>query len=80
MNTEIKHPYSSAPNRGHEIPPFKAEPSGGENDLWFVANGHGFNCLTFLNAPGAKFTCEEKAKEIAASFNTAASTGKLPNP
>lgn len=76
MKNEISHPYSSAPSKSHAIPPFKAEPSGGANDWWYVANGSGFNCLTFLDAPGEKFTSQEKAKEIAESFNKAASAGQ----
>jgi hypothetical protein len=47
----------------------RRRPSGGANDWWYVANGSGFNCLTFSDAPGKTFTSEQKAKEIAESFN-----------
>jgi len=71
MTEQVKHPHMSMPTKGFAIPPFQALPSGGANDLWYVANAGGFNCLAFVDAPGAKFTSEIRAKEIADSFNSA---------
>ena len=52
------------------LPPYTAEPSGGQNDWWYVANAQGFNCLTFPDKPGAKFTDKATAQHIAQDWNT----------
>lgn len=53
------------------FPPYSAQPSGGENDWWYVANRAGFNCLSFPGKPGAKFTTEADAKRVAEDWNHA---------
>lgn len=50
-------------------PPYTALPSGGKNDWWYVANAQGFNCLHFPDKPGAKFTDEARAKQLAEAWN-----------
>lgn len=59
----------AVPAKHFAFPPYSAHPSGGKNDLWYVANVQGFNCLTFPNKPGAVFTSEKRAKEIADEWN-----------
>ena len=55
--------------KGFALPPYTAQPSGGVNSAWYVANSIGFNCLTFPDKPGAVFTSESRAKEIAEEWN-----------
>lgn len=50
-------------------PPYSAEPSGGDNDWWYVANSQGVNCLAFPAKPGAKFTTENHARQLATEWN-----------
>lgn len=50
-------------------PPYTAHHSGGDNSLWYVSNKDGINCLTFKSKPGAVFTNEQAAKEIADKWN-----------
>jgi hypothetical protein len=47
------------------IGPFTAQPSGGKNNWWYVANREGLNVLAFESKPGAKFTDEKTARSIA---------------
>lgn len=59
----------AVPAKYFAFPPYSAHPSGGKNSLWYVANAQGFNCLTFQNKPGAVFTSEKRAREIADEWN-----------
>ena len=60
---------TALPTRHFAFPPFSAQPSGGKNDWWHVANSQEFNCLAFPEKPGAKFTTEAHAREIADAWN-----------
>ncbi len=60
---------TAEPAKHFAFPPYTAEPSGGNNDWWYVANNTGFNALTFPEKPGAVFTSEAHAKEIAEQWN-----------
>lgn len=51
--------------------PYTAQPSGGHNDWWFVADKLGFNCLVCTQKPGAVFTSQESAIALAQCWNTA---------
>jgi hypothetical protein len=44
------------------------EPPGCSN-WWYVADENGYNVATFPEKPGAKFTTEQRAKEIAEKMN-----------
>ena len=50
---------------------YTAQPSGGCNDWWFVADKVGFNCLVCAQKPGAVFTSREKAVATAERWNAA---------
>ena len=67
--------YLVAPTKHFALPPYSAQPSGGSNSWWFVANRDGFNCLSFPEKPGAKFTSREDAEAIADAWNSAAGDG-----
>lgn len=49
--------------------PYTAQPSGGRDDWWFVADKVGFNCLAFVEKPGAKFTTRDHAVAVAERWN-----------
>jgi len=49
--------------------PYKAQPSGGKNSMWYVEDCTGFNCLSFSDKPGAKFTDEQEARRVADAWN-----------
>ena len=56
---------------GYTRPPFRVETvSLGA----YVANKDGFNCLSFLSAPGAKFTSREEATAICERWNKCTKT------
>ena len=57
------------PTKHFAAPPYKAMPSGGKNNWWYVENAHGFNCLSFHEKPGAKFTSRDNAFAIAQKWN-----------
>jgi hypothetical protein len=57
------------PTKHFAFPPYKAAPSGGANDWWYVENAQGFNCLHFPDKPGAIFTDQQTALAIAADWN-----------
>ncbi len=56
---------------GFARPPYRVEtvPLGA-----YVANKEGFNCLSFLSAPGAKFTSPEEATAICERLNKCTKT------
>jgi hypothetical protein len=58
------------PNPNFAAPPYKAQPSGGNNAWWHVENAQGINCLSF--EAGQKFTSEATAKELANNWNSKA--------
>lgn len=63
---------TAKPTEGFDIPPYHVEsfPSG-----WHcVCNKHGFNCLSFTDAPGRKFTTLEDATEICERWNKRSNT------
>lgn len=60
---------TAVPAKHFALPPYSAHPSGGANDWWYVANCMGFNCLTFPDKPGAVFTTESHAKQLAEDWN-----------
>ena len=45
--------------------PYAAQPSGGENEWWYVADRIGFNCIRSIYKPGAIFTSQAKAEQLA---------------
>lgn len=51
--------------------PYTAQPSGGENDWWYVADKVGFNCLALTEKPGTKFTTRDNAVAVAERWNAA---------
>lgn len=51
--------------------PYTAQPSGGHNGWWFVADKIGFNCLVSAQKPGAVFASQEKAVAVAERWNAA---------
>lgn len=57
--------------KGFAAPPYHVEhfPIGS-----CVCNAGGFNCLSFPDRPGAKFTTPENAERIAAEWNKGAPT------
>ena len=61
---------SAIPAKHFATPPYKAMPSGGDNDWWYVQNAQGVNCLTFSEKPGAVMTTKENALKIAEHWNT----------
>ena len=60
---------NALPTKHFAFPPFTAQPSGGANAWWYVANSQGLNVLTFPEKPGAVFTSGEHAKAIAEAWN-----------
>lgn len=60
---------TAVPAKHFDFPPYSAQPSDGANDWWYVANSVGYNCLTFPEKPGAKFTSEAHAKQLAEDWN-----------
>ena len=64
--TEIK--LTAAPTPGFEMPPYHVEtfPIGS-----CICNVQGFNCLSFTEKPGAKFTALEHATAICEKWNAA---------
>lgn len=60
---------NATPTKHFALPPYKAVPSGGKNAWWYVENSQGFNCLSFPDKPGAKFTDQITASAIAADWN-----------
>lgn len=59
---------NATPTPGFDLPPYHVEsfPTG-----WHcVCNRHGFNCLTFPDKPGAKFTSKDEAQAICDRWNT----------
>jgi hypothetical protein len=57
---------NAEPTKHFAIPPYKAADYG----QWAgVENAQGFNCLTFPDKPGAKFTTMEHAEAIAKEWN-----------
>lgn len=59
---------NAVPTKHFDLPPYRAEAMGG--DRWGVVNRDGFNCLSFPDKPGAKFSTIERAHEIAAEWNS----------
>ncbi len=61
----------AAITHGFARPPYRVEtvPLGA-----YVANKDGFNCLSFLSAPGAKFTSPEEATAICERWNKCTKT------
>jgi len=57
---------NAEPTKHFAIPPYKAADYG----YWAgVENAQGFNCLSFPDKPGAKFTTMEHAEAIAKEWN-----------
>jgi hypothetical protein len=57
---------NAEPTKHFAIPPYKAADYG----QWAgVENAQGFNCLSFPDKPGAKFTTLEHAEAIAKEWN-----------
>lgn len=56
---------------GFNVPPFHVESfPGATAEGWHcVCNANNFNCLSFTNKPGAKFTTLERATEICEQWN-----------
>lgn len=61
--------FDAQPAKHFAFRPYTAHHSGGDNDWWYVANKDGLNVLTFKSNPGAVFTSEQAAKEIADHWN-----------
>jgi hypothetical protein len=58
------------PTPGFELPPYRVEKIGNHDQDWHaVCNANGFNCLSFPDKPGAKFTTRENAERICAEWN-----------
>lgn len=58
---------NATPSPHFAIPPYKAVQYSAQ---WAgVENAQGFNCLTFPEKPGAKFTTIESAQQIAKDWN-----------
>jgi hypothetical protein len=66
---------NSEPTQYFALPPYAATPVQVDrpDDLWFVANATGFNCLTFTDQPGAVFSSKARCLEIADAWNEKAS-------
>lgn len=60
---------SARPNEHFAVPPYTAEKIS--ETWWAVMNANGVNCLTFEEKPGAKFTDEKTAKELAEAWSKA---------
>lgn len=64
---------TAKPTEGFEIPPYHVDGFPGFDDRgWHcVCNKHGFNCLSFIDKPGAKFTTLEDATAVCERWNEA---------
>lgn len=63
---------TAVPTPHFAIPPYRVESLPGKHcDTWhYVANANGFNCLSFTDKPGAKFTLSlDDANEICRRWN-----------
>lgn len=49
------------------ILPCTAQPSGGNNEWWYIESGNGVNCLTY--GTGQVFTTKENAIKLAKKWN-----------
>ena len=67
-----KNTDTAVPTSGFEIPPYHVESFPGYSpEGWHcVCNKHGFNCLSFTDKPGAKFTTMGDATAICERWNT----------
>lgn len=62
---------TAVPSKWFAIPPYHVESFPGySSEGWHcVCNKNGFNCLSFTDKPGAKFTTLEDATEICDIWN-----------
>jgi hypothetical protein len=57
---------TARPSQHFALPPYHVEEING---LRCVCNKNGFNCLSFTDAPGAKFTSKKTAEAIVTEWN-----------
>lgn len=71
LNVKLERSSTAVPTPGFEIPPYHVESFPGYSSVgWHcVCNKHGFNCLSFTDKPGAKFTTLEDATAICERWN-----------
>ena len=63
---------SAVPTPGFDLPPYHVEsfPGLSESGWHCVCNRNGFNCLSFTEKPGAKFTTLDEATRICEEWNS----------
>lgn len=60
---------TAVPTAGYELPPYSVWSAPSKSGWHCVLNREGFNCLSFTDAPGRKFTTLEGAQAICDRWN-----------